>query len=110
VFKAAAAKMDLERGQANSSSQAFQRNLNINTNRLLDSYRTILQKSFIQDSTTVHDDLAAQSAAAAIVFHSQAILDQIHELRVAAVLADTSSSSVDAATVISESDSSGVKK
>jgi hypothetical protein len=46
---------------------SFQRKLDSNRARLIDSYRTILKKASIQDSTNVQDDLAVQTASAAIV-------------------------------------------
>jgi hypothetical protein len=65
----------------------FERELDVNISRLVDSYRTLLKKSMVEeDSMSRHEDLQCATASASIIHHAQRILDQIAELRMQIVL------------------------
>ena len=48
-------------------SDAFQRKLETNVNRLIESYKTLLKKSALESSHAPHESLVMTSAAATIV-------------------------------------------
>ena len=50
-------------------SDAFQRKLETNVNKLIESYKTLLKKSTLESAHVPHESLVISAAAATIVRH-----------------------------------------
>ena len=64
-------------------SDDFQRKVDSHVSALIESYRTLLKKGQVGETVEQHAALQINTAASNISFHSNALLDQILELRLA---------------------------
>ena len=66
----------------------FERELDTHLTKLTEAYKILLKKSIIDDegSTSKHDELMITTSAANIVFHSQALLDQINKVLIIIII------------------------
>jgi hypothetical protein len=66
-----------------SRSDDYNRKVDSHISALVESYRTLLKKGQIEETVEQHAALQINTAVSNIVFHSNALLDQIMELRLA---------------------------
>lgn len=66
-----------------SRSDDFQRKVDSHISSMVESYKTLLWKGKVGDTVEQHGALQVNTAASNIIFHSNALLDQVNELRLA---------------------------
>lgn len=64
-----------------NSRDKFTKELDTNLYKITEAYRTLLKKAQIDESYSNHEAFQIETASASLVTHAQAILDQIHDLR-----------------------------
>ena len=64
-------------------SDDFKRKVDSHVSILTDSYRTLLRKGHVGDKVEQHASLQVDAAVSNIILHSNALLDQINELKLA---------------------------
>jgi hypothetical protein len=69
-----------------SRSDDFKRKVDSHVSALVDSYRTLLRKGQVRDKMEQQMSLQVDTAVSNISLHSNALLDQINELRLALVV------------------------
>ena len=69
-----------------SRSDDFKRKVDSHVSALVDSYRTLLRKGQVGDKMEQQMSLQVDTAVSNISLHSNALLDQINELRLALVV------------------------
>lgn len=66
-----------------SRSDDFQRKVDSHVSAMVKSYMTLLRKGQVGGTVEQHGALQVNTAVSNIAFHSNALLDQINELRLA---------------------------
>ena len=67
-------------------SDDYTRKIDAHVSSLVDAYRNILKKGQVADKLEPHATLQVGSAVATIAVHTNALLDQINELRMALMI------------------------
>ena len=67
-------------------AEDFCREVDSHVSRLIDSYRSLLHKAHIGETSPPQFELQIRAASAEIVYHCSAMLDQVNELKFALLL------------------------
>ena len=71
---------------SSSLSTEFNRKVDANAARLVESYRILLKKAQVGSSVEPQDELVLSTSASNIALHTHELLDQVNELRLQFVL------------------------